>query len=258
MLHRDDHTPRAGRQILLTVDDARALARESSMLAVVGPEMQRGAVSVKSAYNAAALTVHGIEPQYQAIRTIDIDRGRGFRFTDEEGARREPGEHGLGAEEFPGGGAGRVDDDEVGELGLIHDELRDGALVVGHAGELPGDQLLAAAERAFGVRVVVAPHDGRQPGDVAAGDGDRIVLVASMAGAARNPAWFHNLVADPRVEFMPRRGARKAYVARVAEGPEREQLWTAVNDLYAGYDDYQGRAGGREIPVVVLDRGAAL
>ncbi len=79
---------RAGRQILLTVDDARALARQSSMLAVVSPEIQRGAVSVKSAYNAAALTVHGIEPQYQAIRTIDIDRGRGFRFTDEEGARR--------------------------------------------------------------------------------------------------------------------------------------------------------------------------
>ena len=84
-------------------------------------------------------------------------------------------------------------------------------------------------------------------------DGDRVVLVASMAGAARNPAWFHNLVADPKVEFMPRKGARKAYVARVAEGTERERLWTAVNDLYAGYDDYQGRAGEREIPVVVLD-----
>jgi putative ABC transport system permease protein len=79
---------RSGRAILLTVDDARALARESSMIAVVSPEIQRGAVSVKSAYNAAALTVHGIEPQYQDIRTIDIERGRGFRFTDEEGALR--------------------------------------------------------------------------------------------------------------------------------------------------------------------------
>ena len=50
------------------------------------------------------------------------------------------------------------------------------ALVVGHAGEQRGDQLPAAAERALGVRVVVAPHDRRQPGDVAAGDGDRVVL----------------------------------------------------------------------------------
>ena len=79
---------RAGRQILLTVEDARALARESSMIAVVSPEIQRGGLSVKSPYNAAALTVHGIEPQYQFIRTIDIETGRSFRHTDEEGALR--------------------------------------------------------------------------------------------------------------------------------------------------------------------------
>lgn len=79
---------RAGRAILLTVEDARALARESNMIAVASPEIQRGGTTVKSAYNAAALTVHGIEPQYQAIRTIDIEKGRMFRFTDEESAHR--------------------------------------------------------------------------------------------------------------------------------------------------------------------------
>jgi putative ABC transport system permease protein len=79
---------RAGRSIYLTVDDARALATESSMIAVVSPEIQRGGIKVKSAYNAAALTVHGIEPQYQAIRTIDIERGRPFRDADNEHAWR--------------------------------------------------------------------------------------------------------------------------------------------------------------------------
>jgi len=79
---------RAGRQILLTVDDANTLARESSMIAVVSPEIQRGGINVKSAYNAAALQVTGIQPQYQAIRTLDIERGRTFRFSDEEGALR--------------------------------------------------------------------------------------------------------------------------------------------------------------------------
>jgi len=79
---------RAGRPIWLTLDDARALAHESSLVAVVSPEIQRGGITVKSAHNAAALMVHGIEPQYQQIRTIDIARGRGFRFTDEEQARR--------------------------------------------------------------------------------------------------------------------------------------------------------------------------
>jgi putative ABC transport system permease protein len=79
---------RAGRQVFLTVDDARALERESRMIAVVSPEIQRGGINVSSPYNAAALQVHGIEPQYQQIRTIDIERGRAFRFTDEEQARR--------------------------------------------------------------------------------------------------------------------------------------------------------------------------
>ena len=60
---------------------ARAGAANPSMIAVVSPEIQRGAIQVKSAFNAAALTVHGIEPQYQDIRTIDIDKGRRLRFT---------------------------------------------------------------------------------------------------------------------------------------------------------------------------------
>src|SRR5918992_6008061 len=51
---------RAGRRIFLTVDDARALARESNMIAVVSSEINRGGLKVKSAYNSAALAVHGV------------------------------------------------------------------------------------------------------------------------------------------------------------------------------------------------------
>jgi F420H(2)-dependent quinone reductase len=83
-------------------------------------------------------------------------------------------------------------------------------------------------------------------------DGDRIVLVASKAGSARHPAWYHNTKANPRVRFL-RRGGEAEYVAREATGPERERLWERVNHLYSGYDTYQGRAGGRRIPVVVLE-----
>jgi putative ABC transport system permease protein len=78
---------RAGRRILFTIDDVRALQRESSMIRVVSPEINRSA-SIKSIHNAASLSVHGIEPQYQEIRTIDIERGRGLRFSDEEQALR--------------------------------------------------------------------------------------------------------------------------------------------------------------------------
>jgi deazaflavin-dependent oxidoreductase (nitroreductase family) len=84
-------------------------------------------------------------------------------------------------------------------------------------------------------------------------DGERIVLVASSGGATKHPAWFHNVRANPDIHFCDRRGRRRAYRARVAEGPERKRLWQEVNDLYAGYETYQGRTAGRRIPVVVLE-----
>ena len=74
--------------ILLTIDDARALRARVAHDRGRQPRDPARRRPVKSAYNAAALTVHGIEPQYQEIRTIDIERGRMFRFTDEDGARR--------------------------------------------------------------------------------------------------------------------------------------------------------------------------
>src|SRR5947208_6022881 len=79
---------RAGREIRLTLDDARALAAESSMIAVVSPELERGSVRVKSAYNAANARVSGVEPQYQDIRTIELEYGRNFTWQDEDQVSR--------------------------------------------------------------------------------------------------------------------------------------------------------------------------
>ena len=84
-------------------------------------------------------------------------------------------------------------------------------------------------------------------------DGERVILVASNAGNTRHPSWFHNLRANPGVTFLRRGGHSAEYTARVAAGAERDELWEEVNDLYAGYETYQGRTAGREIPVVVLD-----
>jgi len=79
---------RAGRVINLTLDDARALQAESAMVDVVSPELIRGAVRVKSAYNDATVQVSGVEPQYQRIRTIELDYGRLFTPTDEDQVAR--------------------------------------------------------------------------------------------------------------------------------------------------------------------------
>ena len=74
---------RAGRRIFLTVDDARYLQAEAKTVRVATPELQRGGIKVKSAYNAAAPNVHGIEPSYQQIRTIDVQHGRQLNWDDE-------------------------------------------------------------------------------------------------------------------------------------------------------------------------------
>ena len=79
---------RAGRRIFLTADDARAIEREAGLVAVVSAEIQRGGVQVRSSYNAAAITVDGIESQYQQIRSIEVVSGRLLTFADDEDTRR--------------------------------------------------------------------------------------------------------------------------------------------------------------------------
>ncbi len=79
---------RAGRPIRLTYEDARALERESKLLEHVTPELMRGGVRAKSAYNAASLQMSGVWPIYQTIRTIEVDRGRLMNPSDNAEARR--------------------------------------------------------------------------------------------------------------------------------------------------------------------------
>ncbi len=76
---------RAGRPIILNVDDVRAVKAQGRLVQDVSPEIQRG-TKVKSAYNEAAVTVHGVEPPYMFMRTIEVDRGRQLTWNDEENA----------------------------------------------------------------------------------------------------------------------------------------------------------------------------
>jgi deazaflavin-dependent oxidoreductase (nitroreductase family) len=82
-------------------------------------------------------------------------------------------------------------------------------------------------------------------------DGDDLVLVASKGGYPKNPAWLHNLRANPDTRVQV--GSRVSNVhARIAEGAERERLWKLMVGVYPGYDGYRKRTE-REIPVVVLE-----
>jgi len=82
-------------------------------------------------------------------------------------------------------------------------------------------------------------------------DGENVVVVGSNAGNVREPAWSHNLKANPDASIEIR-STRAQVRARVAEGEERARLWQLVNEQYAGFDDYDERTS-RDIAVFVLE-----
>lgn len=82
--------------------------------------------------------------------------------------------------------------------------------------------------------------------------GDAIAVFASKAGAPTHPDWYHNLVAHPEVTAEV--GAEtRSFVARVAAGEERERIWSTQKERMPGFAEYEVKAQGREIPVVILD-----
>jgi deazaflavin-dependent oxidoreductase (nitroreductase family) len=76
-------------------------------------------------------------------------------------------------------------------------------------------------------------------------------VFASKGGGPVNPDWYHNLLAHPRVTAEI--GTETAdFLARVAEGEERERIWAAQKAAYPGFADYE-RKTTRQIPVIVLE-----
>jgi len=82
-------------------------------------------------------------------------------------------------------------------------------------------------------------------------DGDYLA-VASQGGAPNHPVWYHNLVADPKVELQDQNRKWDA-VARLLDGEERAQWWERAVAAFPPYADYQRRTE-REIPVFLLER----
>lgn len=81
-------------------------------------------------------------------------------------------------------------------------------------------------------------------------DGDDVIVVASFGGQPQHPAWYGNLMANPRVTVQIR-GDVSERVARTATAEERARLWPMMAALYPSYDDYQKKTS-REIPIVIL------
>ena len=82
------------------------------------------------------------------------------------------------------------------------------------------------------------------------GDG-RVAVFASYAGADVNPAWFHNLLANPDLTAEIGTETRELR-ARVASADERAPIWTKQKADYPGFAEYESKTS-REIPVVILE-----
>ena len=84
-------------------------------------------------------------------------------------------------------------------------------------------------------------------------DGDRYVVVASKGGAPSNPAWYHNLLANPEAGVEVRGDSFRVRAAPLTEGDEYERLYKNHADRFPTFWDYRQKTS-RKIPVVVLDR----
>jgi deazaflavin-dependent oxidoreductase (nitroreductase family) len=83
-------------------------------------------------------------------------------------------------------------------------------------------------------------------------DGDRLVIIASKAGAPDNPDWYHNLLANPLVTVEAGTETFQARAAVAAE-PERTRLYDLMVQSMPGFAEYQQKTT-RVIPVITLTR----
>jgi deazaflavin-dependent oxidoreductase (nitroreductase family) len=81
-------------------------------------------------------------------------------------------------------------------------------------------------------------------------DGDRYIVFATSGGSPTDPAWYHNLVAEPDVEIEI--GAERIPMhATALEEPERTEIYAEQVRRIPAFANYEA-ATERVIPVVAL------
>ena len=82
-------------------------------------------------------------------------------------------------------------------------------------------------------------------------DGNRVIVAASRGGSDRNPMWYLNLKANPKVHVQIKKEIL-GLTARDANDEERERYWPQLVQMYPTYEDYQSWTD-RVIPLVVCE-----
>ncbi len=83
-------------------------------------------------------------------------------------------------------------------------------------------------------------------------DGTNLLVFASKGGAPSNPAWYHNLLANPQVTVEV---GTETYEARAVPvtGEERDRLYSHHAGQFPQFAEYQANTD-RTIPVIALER----
>lgn len=82
-------------------------------------------------------------------------------------------------------------------------------------------------------------------------DGGGWLVVASFAGAAKNPSWYYNLCAHPDQVVIEFAGRTESVVAEQLHGSEREAAWRQITAVSQRFKEYQEKTD-RELPVIRL------
>ena len=85
------------------------------------------------------------------------------------------------------------------------------------------------------------------------GDDDSWLIVASAAGAPKNPAWYYNLAANPDKVTIELAGRKIPVTAEQLHGSEREEAWERITTAAPRFAQYQVKTD-REIPIIRLSR----
>jgi deazaflavin-dependent oxidoreductase (nitroreductase family) len=84
-------------------------------------------------------------------------------------------------------------------------------------------------------------------------DRGRVILIASNFGGSRNPAWYHNVKANPIVTLFGH-GIRGRFIAEEIYGAERDRLFQRAKDAPGPYGQYEQAAATqfRCVPVIAF------
>jgi len=85
-------------------------------------------------------------------------------------------------------------------------------------------------------------------------DGDRYAIAASMGGAPKHPAWYHNLVANPEATIEVDNETFKVRATDTG-GAERDRLWNEHVAQLPEFGEYPKKTD-RTIPMLLLERVA--